>query len=350
MKKIKIENREIGKGCEPFIIAEVGINHNGEVAKVFEMIDIAKETGVDAVKFQTFKAEEFVSDPMQTYTYHSQGKEITESMLEMFKRYELRETDWYDIKSYCDKRGIMFLSTPQNLSDLEILQKVGIGAVKVGSDDFTSLPLLREYVKTGLPIILSCGMSTEQEINDTLKAVGALDDYPAILLLCTSQYPTPPEDAYLLRILALIEKYPQVPIGFSDHTKGVLAAPVALALGACIFEKHFTLDHSLLGPDHWFSADPNELKEFVSNIRTSQRMLGTKAIGPAPAEYAMRDVCRRSIVAAKSIRVGEVISEEMLTLKRPGTGMPPKDMHMLINRRAKTNIQKNKQITSSLLE
>lgn len=321
MTEIKIAGYAISKESFPFIIAEAGINHNGELDKAYEMIKIAKTAGADAVKFQTFRAEEFVGDPAMTYTYKSQGKEVTESMLEMFKRYEFRKDEWFSIKKRCDEEGIIFLSTPQNMSDLDLLLEMGIPAIKVGSDDFTNIPLLKSYAKTGLPIILSCGMADFDEVNQTLESLGSLKGYPTGLLLCTSEYPTPPEDVHLRKLTTLTNNFPDLPLGFSDHTEGFLAASLAVAFGAVIFEKHFTLDNNLAGPDHWFSANPERLKEWVISIKQSYKMLGCSIIKPTATEEVVKKIARRSIVALSDIAEGEIITAEKIGLKRPGDGL-----------------------------
>ncbi|MBX7148444.1 N-acetylneuraminate synthase family protein [bacterium] len=323
----------------PFIAAEVGINHNGSLEKAFKMIDVAKAAGVDAVKFQTFKAREFVTDKKQTYTYYSQGKKVTESMLAMFERYEFNETQWVKIKKKCDKERIYFLSTPQNESDLQVLLKLGIGAIKVGSDDLTNTPLLKAYAKTKLPLILSSGMATFEEVKAALQAVGAFKGYPTIMLACTSEYPTPPSSANLNRIETLMNSFKNIPIGYSDHTEGPIASSVAVALGACFFEKHFTLNHNLPGPDHWFSEDPKGLKEWVTAIRTAHCMLGSGQIVPTKAETKMRKMARRSIVAITPIAKGEKFSLLNIALKRPGDGLPPAILPHLIGKKALKNIK-----------
>jgi len=336
MRTVTLANRELAMGRAPFVVAEVGINHNGELDRALEMVRIASEAGCDAVKFQTFKAAEFVNDPSQTFTYRSQGREVTESMLAMFRRYELPESAWSAIKAQCEKAGIIFFSTPQNPSDLEILQRVGVPAVKVGSDDFTNLPLLRTYARSGLPLILSSGMSDLSEAYQALEAVGALDGYPTILLVCTSQYPTPPADANLARISTLRAAFPQVPIGFSDHTQGPQAAAMAVALGACFLEKHFTLDHDLPGPDHWFSEDPAGLKTWVEAIRTAYTLLGSGQVRPSATERDNKREYQRRIVAARDIRAGERMDEGCVALRRVagGRGLPPASMSYVLGRPA----------------
>lgn len=235
-EQIKIGTRIVERNGAPFIVAEAGINHNGDVNTAFRMIEAAKQAGVDAIKFQTFKADEFVGDPNQTYTYNSQGKEVTESMLEMFRRYEFSREEWFAIKEKCDAEKILFLSTPQNYSDLKLLLELGITAIKVGSDDFTNLPLLRSYADTGLPLIISCGMADLAEVYTSLNTVGAFNGYPVILLLCTSQYPTPENDVNLLKLRTLSNAFPHLSLGFSDHTQGSLASSLAVSFGACFLK------------------------------------------------------------------------------------------------------------------
>ncbi len=340
MPQIRLNNHVIAKGQPPFIISEVGINHNGDVKNALKMIDVAKAVGVDAVKFQTFRAEEIVSDPHQTYTYKSQGKEITESMLEMFKRCELSKADWIKIKKKCDDEKILFLSTPQNRSDLDLLLELGITAIKVGSDDFTNLPLIKDYASTGLPLLLSCGMADQDEIHQSLNTVGALDGYPTILLLTTSQYPTPPEDVNLLKLKTLEKVFPNIPLGYSDHTQGALASSLAVALGAVVFEKHFTLDHNMSGPDHWFSEDPVGLKEWVFAIKSSFLMLGSSLVKPSDKEIEMRNIARRSIVALQDIKEGEKFNRNNLGLRRPGSGLPPSIIEQIYDLKSVRKIKK----------
>ena len=341
MREIKIGKTLIGDRHEPYIVAEVGINHNGELEKAFRMIEVAKQAGVDAVKFQTFKAEEFVSDKSQMFTYYSQGKKITESMLEMFKRYEFSDMEWVRIKEKCDSEKITFLSTPQNVSDMNFLLELGVSALKVGSDDFTNIPLLETYSKSELPMIVSCGMADIGEVHQALKAIGALDGYPTILLLCTSQYPTPPVDVNLLKIKTLLQAYPNIPIGFSDHTQGPIAASVAVAFGASFFEKHFTLDNNLPGPDHWFSENPDSLKVWVESIKSAKKMLGSAIVQPTKNEEEMRHIARRYIVAVEQINKGEILDNKNIGIRRTGKiGLGPYLYNDIIGKRAMKTIQK----------
>jgi N,N'-diacetyllegionaminate synthase len=336
MATVSIGKRTVGAGCEPFVVAEVGINHNGEPDRALEMIRVAARCGCDAVKFQTFKAAEFVNDRTQSFSYRSQGRQVTESMLEMFARHELPIAAWRAIKAECDAVGITFFSTPQNPSDLELLLELGVPCIKVGSDDFTNLPLLREYARTRLPLILSSGMSDLSDVHQALECVGALDGYPTVLLVCTSQYPTPPQDANLARISTLRSALPAIPIGFSDHTQGALAAALAVGLGAAVLEKHFTLAHDLPGPDHWFSEDPAGLAEWVRTIRAAVTLLGSPVVRPTDTERNHRLEYQRRLVAARDIGAGELIEASALVLRRVagGRGLPPAFMTHLVGRRA----------------
>lgn len=320
MTAFSIDGHTIAEDRPPFIIAEVGINHNGDVERALEMVRVAKAAGADAVKFQTFRADELVGDRTHQFTYKSQGHERTESMHAMFARNELPAAAWPVIKAACDREGIIFFSTPQNRSDLALLLAVGIPAIKVGSDDFVNLPLLRSFAETGLPLILSCGMSTFQEVERSLRATRALEGNLVAVLLCTSQYPTPPQDVHLRKLRTLRAAFPELPLGFSDHTVGPLAASLALAMGARIFEKHFTLSKELPGPDHWFSENPQTLQTWVESIRTAYTMLGSAKVEPTATERGQLRDFRRVIVAARPIAAGEAFSPENLTMRRDPKG------------------------------
>lgn len=323
IRPFSIGGRNIGPNDPPYCIAEVGINHNGDVELAKRMIEVAKDSGADAVKFQTFKAEEFCGDPDQMFTYHSQGQSVTEPMLTMFKRCELALEQWREIKAHCDIVGITFFSTPQNRSDLDLLMSIGVPAIKIGSDDFTNIPLIRSYAKENLPLILSCGMSDLSEVHQALEAVGWFMGKPAALMLCTSQYPTPPQDVNIRKLVTLRQAFPGLLVGFSDHTQGAVAASLAVALGAHVFEKHFTLDHDLPGPDHWFSEGPRGLGEWIETIRTADLMGGSPVVRPTQAEQEMRIRARRSVIALRDISPNEPLDDNNIGIRRPGGGLAP---------------------------
>ena len=340
IRPFQIAGRSIGPNDPPYCIAEVGINHNGDLALAKRMIEVAKKAGADAVKFQTFKAEEFCGDPQQTFTYQSQGLSVTESMLEMFRRYEFPAEHWLEIKAHCEDVGITFFSTPQNRTDLDLLLQIGVPAIKVGSDDFTNLPLLKSYAETGLPIIVSCGMSDLADVHQALEILGWFNGYPAALLLCTSQYPTPPEDVNIKKLTTLQQAFQGLLVGFSDHTESSLAASLAVALGACIFEKHFTLDRNLPGPDHWFAEDPESLNKWIRTIRQANSMLGSQFVRPTSSEKDMRLLARRSVVALRDITENECFDSINIGLRRPGGGLPPIMIEQIIGVKASHNIKR----------
>lgn len=346
MYRIKInDNRYIGNNKPCFMVAEVGVNHNGDVNIAKKMIDVATECGIDAVKFQAFKADEFISDKKQTYTYRSQGKEITESMYEMFKRYEFSEKEWIEIFNYCKSKNIVCFSTPQNPSDLDFLLKItDLPLIKVGSDDLTNLELLKYYASKNKPMIISAGMAFISEIEDAVNVIREIGNNDLVVLHCVSSYPTEAEEVNLRKMLTIKQAF-DVLVGFSDHTVGIVAAPAAVALGAKVIEKHFTLDKNLPGPDHWFSADPKELTQLVQAIRYVEKALGSYVVKPTSKEIEMRKIGRRSIVAAKDIKKGELITKEVLSVKKPGTGLPPKFIKYILKKKAKVNIKKDELIT-----
>jgi sialic acid synthase SpsE len=218
------------------------------------------------------------------------------------------------------------------MTDLELLLKIGVRALKVGSDDLTNEPLIEEYYKTGIPLILSSGMSYESEIESALNASGFHNGNDVALLVCTSQYPTPPTDVNISRLRTLRKKYPTLTLGFSDHTEGNEAAIISVGLGAMIFEKHFTLDHNLPGPDHWFSPNPEELKSWITSIRTAHIMNGSGDLIPSTAELDMRVLARRSVTTIKEIKKGDEFSLQNLGQRRPGNGLPPVEISKFIGR------------------
>jgi len=340
MNKFQIENYEISKFNEPFIIAEAGINHNGNLENALEMIKVAKNAGVNAIKFQTFKAEEFITDSSLTYTYTSQGESITESQLDLFKRCELSKDEFRKIKKVCDDEEIIFLSTPQNESDFDFLLELGVPAIKIGSDDFTNIPLLKYFSESKLPLLISCGMSTLDEIEFTVQSVKDSNRNNLVLLLTTSEYPTSPENVNLNKLKTLSEKFPNITLGFSDHTQDNLASNIAVSFGACVFEKHFTLDKSSSGPDHWFSLDPSELKEWSNSIKKSYKILGNSEVTPTESEIKMKVLARRSIVALEEIEVGEILNQKNIGLRRPGNGLPPKIFESVMGRKVVKKIKK----------
>ena len=329
-----------------FIIAEVGINHNGDIKIAKKMIDEAKKAGADCVKFQTFKADEFVSDPSQMYTYKSQGKDVTESMLEMFQRYEFSNDEWEEIVCYCDEKEIVFSSTAQNHSDLDFLFSIcDMSFIKVGSDDLTNLALLKKYAKKQKPMIISSGMAYAYEIEDAIKVIRSEGNDDITVLSCVSSYPTEAEEVNLKKIPIIKDAF-GVKVGFSDHTIGSSAAVGAVCFGATVIEKHFTLDNDYPGPDHWFSIDAKALQSYVEDIRFIEKAIGSALLQPSQKELEMRNIARRKIVASKALTKGMTIDENTFAFKRSEfAGLAPKDINFILNRTIKHDIKQNMPIT-----
>lgn len=344
---IAIGEKIVGPGQPTFIIAEVGVNHNGNIKIAKEMIDLAQEAGVDAIKFQSFRAEEFVTDSEDvTYTYYegkNKDRQITENMYSMFKRLEL-PIKWHrELFTYAREKGLLVFSTAQDTFAADLLDELAVPCFKVGSDDLTNLPLIKYLAKKNKPIILSTGMSYISEIQDAVETIFQVGNEKIVLLHCVSNYPTKPENVNL-NCMKTMEQLFSLPVGFSDHTEGSFIPTIAVALGACMIEKHFTLDKDMTGPDHWFSCDPEELKNMVRLIRQTEKSLGSGYKTVFPFEQENHQLARRSVVAKTVISAGSVITAEMLTLKRPGTGIPPKMLELVIGRQARKDIQPNEVI------
>ena len=348
MKKIRIGDRLIGE-CEPcFIIAEAGVNHNGDIGLAKKLIDVAKTAGADAVKFQTFKADNVATKyaKMAEYQKKNIGKE--ENQLAMIKKLELSYAHFAELKKYCNKKDIIFLSTPHSSDAIDFIEPI-VPAYKVGSGDLTNLSSLKNKAKKRKPIILSTGMSTLGEVEEALKIIRDEGVEDIILLHCVSNYPAKIEDINL-RAMETLKQAFKLPVGFSDHTLGITVPIAAVALGACIIEKHFTLDRNLPGPDHKASLEPNELKEMVKTIRNIEKALGDGIKKPTEDEEEIKKVARKSIVAKVDILRGTIITENMLGIKRPGTGIEPKHWDDIVGKKTKVNIIKDKIITWEIIE
>jgi len=330
-KQIHIQNKVIGKGAPCFIAAEIGINHNGDMNLAKEMIKAAKEAGADGVKFQNYYTEDFILDKNLTYEYISEGKKVVETQYEMFKRYELSSTQLKELKSYCDEMGVVFFSTPTSERGIKDLQEINTPLFKNGSDFLVNLELIEQFAKTKAPLVISTGMATLAEIDDAVRAFEKAGGNELIILHCISSYPAPAEDVHLNKIPTL-ESVFNYPIGFSDHTDGIVAALGAVALGACFIEKHFTTDKKLAGPDQHFSSDPKELKELVDAVRILEKSLGTSKITPTQKEEYGRENFRLSCVAKKNLEKGHILKREDISFSRPANGLAPKFIQDLIGK------------------
>ncbi len=328
---LTIDGRTIGAGQPAYLVAEIGINHNGNLDLARRTIRAAAEAGADAVKFQNYRTEDFISDRSLRYRYVSQGREVEEPQYELFKRCELGTGQLAELAAYCAELGVGFHSTPTNAEGVAELVALGAPVLKNGSDYLTHLPLIRAMGRSRLPTVLSTGMATLAEIDEAVRAFRDTGSEALILLACTSRYPTPAEDVHLRRIPALAAAF-GCAVGFSDHTEGSTAALGAVALGACWIEKHFTLDRMLPGPDHRFSSDPAEFAELVCAVRYLERALGGSRIGPTAAEAVGRAAFRLSCVAAEALPEGHVLGEADIAFRRPGTGLRPADAGLLAGR------------------
>jgi N,N'-diacetyllegionaminate synthase len=326
-----------------YIIAEAGVNHNGQFELAKKMIQIAKVSGVDAIKFQTFCAEKLViaKSPKAEYQEKSTGKD--ENQLEMLKKLELSKNDFIELKNCCDKFGIEFLSSPFDLESLEFLYSIGLKCWKIPSGEITNLPYLIKIANTKLPVILSTGMATLNEVEDAVYILKKYGTEKISLLHCTTEYPTPYEDVNLNAMLTMLKNF-DLPVGYSDHTMGIEIPIAAVAMGATIIEKHFTLDRNLDGPDHNASLEPNELKAMVGAIRHLEKALGDGVKQPAESEKKNISIARKSIVAERKITKGELFTEENLTVKRPGNGVSPMKWFEILGKKAVKNFEEDELI------
>lgn len=332
------------KSSRTLLIAEIGINHNGDLDLAERMIQAAKAAGADAVKFQNYQTEDFLSDHSLTYTYRSEGREVTESQFAMFKRCELTEAGLVRLKRCCDSEGVVFFSTPTSAEGVDLLAKIGTSYLKNGSDYLGHLPLIRHMARTGIPTILSTGMATRQEISEAVAAFRNAGGHNLFLLACTSAYPTPPDSVNLRRIPELAREF-GCAAGFSDHTAGWEAAVAAVCLGACMIEKHFTTDRNLPGPDQWFSSDAAEFAELVRRVRETEVLLGSSDLRPTGAETAAREEFRLSCVAKRDLSAGHVVASDDVTFRRPATGLPPSQLDFLSGKKLLKEIRAGEPIT-----
>lgn len=344
IKEIKIGKKLIGVNRPVFIIAEAGVNHNGNLKTAFKLIDAAVIAGADAVKFQTFISEDVVTSAGKMVGYQLKNIGKSMSQLEMIKCFELKEDYWGLIANYCIKRNIMFLSTPHGgFHSVDLLQSLNVPAFKFGSGDLTNLPLLRYAAKFDKPIIISTGMATLAEIEDSINTMKNAGNNKIIVLHCTTNYPCPWDEVNLNAMLTMRDTL-SILVGYSDHTRGIQVPIMATTLGACLIEKHFTLDRNMKGPDHKASLEPEELKDMIDSIRNISIILGSKTKKPNASEVIISKNVRKSLVAARDIKKGENFNEQNLAIKRPGTGVAPKYFDQIIGHIAKRNIRYDSQI------
>lgn len=352
-----------------FIIAEAGVNHNGSMTLAKQLIDAAASSGADAVKFQTFKSEQVVSAKAVKAAYQLKATDSAESQLDMIKKLEFSFEQFAELKQYCDRIGIQFLSTPFDLESLAFLvEEMRVPLIKIPSGEITNAPLLLRAARSGKPIILSTGMCDIGDIQEALAVLSfgyqnpsdhpekrAVEDAYAsekgrsilrdklTLLHCTTEYPAPYDEVNLNAILSLGSFF-GLPVGYSDHTEGIVVPIAAVAKGATVIEKHFTVDKTLEGPDHKASLDPEELKEMVKSIRIAERAMGDGVKAVTPSESKNREIARKSLIAGQPIRAGELFTEVNVAIKRPGYGISPMRYYEVIGKRAVKDFEQDEVI------
>jgi N-acetylneuraminate synthase/N,N'-diacetyllegionaminate synthase len=329
---------KIGEGESVYIIAEVGVNHNGDLALAKKLIHEAALCGVDCVKFQTFKAERVVTKNAPKATYQLKTTAADESQEKMLKKLEMSMDAYREIIECCNDNNVLFISTPYNVEDVDFLEQLGVSAYKLASIHAAE-PWFASYVaKTGKPVILSTGMATLDEVEMTVKAMRATGNGKIILLQCTTNYPSRIEDTNLLSMQTLANKF-NLTVGYSDHTVDDIACIVSIGLGAKVIEKHFTLDKTMEGPDHSTSATPDEFRRLVKAIRSAEIVMGSAIKQPCAAERENMEGMRRSIVAKCNIKQGEVINESLITFKRPATGLESHHFSEMLGKRVARDIK-----------
>ena len=322
------------------IIAEAGVNHNGNFELAKQLVDKAVEGGADIVKFQTCKAENVISRYADKAEYQKVTTGEADSQLEMVRKLMLTYEEYGKLKEYCDEKGIEFLSTAFDLPSVDYLHSIGMRRWKIPSGEITNLPLLIKIAKLGEPIIMSTGMSELSEVADAIKVLKENGAGEITILHCTTEYPAPYEDVNLKAIDTMKETF-GLPVGYSDHTKGLEIPVAAVARGACVIEKHFTLDRNMEGPDHKASIEPDELKQMVDMIRHVEVAIGDGAKKVSPSELKNQDIARKSIIAKAAIKAGDVFTEENITTKRPGSGINPMKWFDLLGKTAKHDYQED---------
>jgi len=346
---VEIAGRRVGQDCPCLIIAEAGVNHNGSLELALQLVDAAAEAGADVVKFQTFHAEENISPTAPKAEYQVQTTGDLESQLDMCKKLELSAAAFHTIAQRCHERRVTFLSTPFDNGSVELLENLGVPAYKIASGEITNFPLLAFVAGRGKPLIMSTGMSDIEEVAAAIEVLQRAGNRELILLHCVSNYPAEASSVNLRAMKTLTDRF-GVPVGFSDHTEGIAVPLAAVALGASVLEKHLTLDRSLPGPDHRASLEPAQLGEMVRGIRSVEAALGNGEKYAVPEELDTAAVARRSLVAARDLIAGTLLTEELIAIRRPGTGLPPAMLARLVGRRLVMDVPANALLSEAMFE
>ncbi|MEQ9109285.1 MAG: N-acetylneuraminate synthase family protein [Rhodospirillaceae bacterium] len=343
-KTISIGGRVVGHNQPAFIISEAGVNHNGSPELALKLIKASAECGADCVKFQTFRAERVATAEAPKAAYQLEVTDSSESQVDMLKSLELPEESYPDLIKACREHEIIFLSTPYNEEDVDFLVSVGAPALKMASIHAAEPSMLRYAAKTGLPLIVSTGMATLEEVDIAAKTIRETGHENFVLLQCTTNYPSASSDANLRAMIRMAQEF-GTPVGYSDHTQSETSAIAAIALGACILEKHFTIDTKLPGPDQSTSLDRAALSHYVNVIREAEESLGTGIKAPSPNELRNMEGMRRSIVLRNSLPAGHVLSEKDLILKRPATGISAANWDLVIGSQISKSVEAGAQLS-----
>jgi N-acetylneuraminate synthase len=349
MKPLDVSGKSIGQGHPCFIIAEAGVNHNGEMELARRLVDAAVDAGADAVKFQAFKAAALVDPNAPKADYQLQTTDRAESQFEMIRRLELSADALQEIQAYCASRGTLFLATPFDDESAALLDAMDVPLFKVSSGEVTNLAFLTRLARFGRPIMLSTGMCDLAEVTQAVQTIRAAGNDSIMLLQCVSNYPADPADSNL-RAMQTMSEALGVAVGYSDHTLGNEVALAAVALGACVVEKHLTLDRGMAGPDHRASSEPAEFGALVRGIRAVESALGDGCKRPAASERNTAEVARKSLVAARDLPAGATLTAEMLTAIRPGTGLSPALQGQVVGRRLRQAIAARTPLTFEMLD
>lgn len=345
---MKISGNYIGEGSV-FFIAEAGVNHDGDLEVAKELIEVASEADADAVKFQTFDAERLVTKDAGKAEYAKRTTGEEESQQDMLRRYELSANDHKILKEHCERQGILFLSTPFDTESADLLNDIDVPAIKIGSGELTNKPLLEHVSEFGKPMLVSTGMSTMKEVEEARMWITSRNpDLDAALLHCTSEYPTAMEDVNLRAMNSMMAKLPD-PVGYSDHTVAIETPGYAVAAGACIVEKHFTLDSSRDGPDHEASLEPGELSDSIRSARQAACARGSPTKTPTAQERVNRETVRKSLHAESDIDMGATFTAENISVKRPADGLPPAEFGTTIGKRAAVDLEAGQSITNDCI-
>lgn len=348
-RAVEVGDRRIGAGAPCFVIAEAGVNHNGDPVLASRMVRAAAEARADAVKFQTFSTERLVTRDAPLAAYQRRGAGDAAGQFALLHRLELPEAAHRKLIAECSGSDIIFLSSVFDEASADLLTALGVPAFKIPSGELTNLPLLEHIARKGKPMIVSTGMATMEEVGHAVEACAQAGNRELVLLHCVSSYPADAADANLRVMRTMAEAF-SLPVGFSDHTLGTTVALAAVALGAAVLEKHFTLDRQLPGPDHQASLEPKELQALVAGIREVERSLGDGVKHPVQAEAGVAMVARKSLVAAVDIAKGTVITADIIAVRRPGTGLPPSARADVLGRRAREDIPAGTLLTREMLE